>query len=219
MTLAKLMIMAEVQSNVWVPLMPVLFNPQEVSIQKNVNWTAEPVIQRDTPVTQFVNGGAAVLTLDLFFDTFEQGVDVRLYTAKVAALALIQATLHRPPMCRLIWGVGIFFQGFLSSLDERFTLFLPNGTPVRAMLHCTFKEWVDDSGWQKLVKLESSDVVKTRIVRRGDTLSSIAAEEYHDPTLWRPIAEANKIDDPRALAPGTVLAIPTLNPAAQTAKA
>ncbi len=219
MALAKLLIVAEVQPNLWIPLLPVLFNPSQVSIQKNVNWKSEPVSQRDTPRTQFTNGGAATLSLDLFFDTYEQGVDVRLYTAQVSALALIKGTLHRPPICRLIWGIGIFFQGVLSSLEEHFTLFLPEGTPVRATLRCSFTEWVDDTAWQKLVKLESSDVVKTRIVRRGDTLSSIAAEEYYDPTLWRPIAEANKIDDPRALAPGTVLAIPTLNPASRTPKA
>ncbi len=219
MALVKLMIIAEVQSNVWVPLLPALFNPTQVSIQKNVNWTSEPVNQRDTPRTQFTNGGASILSLDLFFDTFEQGVDVRQYTAKVAALTLIKGTLHRPPICRLIWGIGIFFQGVLTKLEEHFTLFLSDGTPVRATLNCSFTEWVDDSDWQKLIKLQSSDVVKTRIVRRGDSLSSIAAEEYHDPTQWRPIAEANKIDDPRAVAPGTVLAIPILNPVALTTRA
>ena len=51
---------------------------------------------------------------------------------------------------------------------------------------------------------------RPRVVKRGDTLSSIAAEEFHDATLWRPIAETNRIDDPLALQPGTVLSIPAL---------
>jgi len=59
---------------------------------------------------------------------------------------------------------------------------------------------------------QSADVAKTRTVRRGETLSSIAAEEYQDPTRWRPIADANSLNDPRQLRPGQVLAIPALRP-------
>jgi len=49
-------------------------------------------------------------------------------------------------------------------------------------------------------------------VKRGETLSGIAAEEYHDPGLWRPIAAENEIDDPLSVVLGTVLLIPTLTP-------
>jgi len=47
-------------------------------------------------------------------------------------------------------------------------------------------------------------------VRRGDTLNSIAARHYNDPCLWRPIATANGIHNPRRLTPGQVLRIPKL---------
>jgi nucleoid-associated protein YgaU len=52
--------------------------------------------------------------------------------------------------------------------------------------------------------------VKTYTVKRGDTLSSIAAAEYGDPARWRPIATANRITDPLSLRPGLVLALPAL---------
>jgi len=41
-------------------------------------------------------------------------------------------------------------------------------------------------------------------------LSSIAAEEYLDPGLWRPIAEQNGLDDPFNLTPGMLLLVPTV---------
>jgi nucleoid-associated protein YgaU len=47
-------------------------------------------------------------------------------------------------------------------------------------------------------------------VKLGDTLSNIAAAEYGDPNQWRPIAIANRIDNPRVLAPGRGLVIPPL---------
>jgi nucleoid-associated protein YgaU len=57
---------------------------------------------------------------------------------------------------------------------------------------------------------KSSDVAKQRIVKLGETLSSIAAEEYLDPAMWRPIADQNGLDDPFNLVPGTPLLVPTV---------
>ncbi len=54
-------------------------------------------------------------------------------------------------------------------------------------------------------------MAKTHTVERGETLSAIAADEYRDPTLWRAIADANRIDNPRQLVAGQVLIIPALS--------
>ncbi len=48
-------------------------------------------------------------------------------------------------------------------------------------------------------------------VRDGDSLPSIAYDAYGDPTRWRPIAEANGIDNPLSLRRGSELTIPTLD--------
>ena len=97
----------------------------------------------------------------------------------------------------------------LTSLAQRFNLFLEDGTPVRATVSCSFLESVP-AGRVRARELHSADVTKTRQVRRGDTLQSLAAEEYNDPRLWRAIATANSIVNPRHLPPGTVLTIPKL---------
>jgi nucleoid-associated protein YgaU len=116
----------------------------------------------------------------------------------------------RPPFCRLSWGgeAAVFFQGVLQSLEQTFTLFTENGTPVRAKLSCTFMEWWIDYKTLNEQISNSSGNVKTHVVKSGETLSSIADEKCNDPKSWRPIAEANGIDDPRVLTPGTVLIVP-----------
>ena len=60
-------------------------------------------------------------------------------------------------------------------------------------------------------KRQTDPEFTTRLVKRGDTVSSIAAEIYRDPGLWRRIAEANNLDDPRQLHIGLRLAIPKLS--------
>ena len=190
-----------------------LFNPNQFLISKRVNWQDRPTKERDTPATGFTFGSPATLTLDLMFDTYETLSDVRDYTDSVSDLTTVakHGDIHRPPICQLTWGrQGVFFQGVMTSLDTRYTLFLPDGTPVRATLTCTFRRWISDEDEDKQQNRQSADVAKKRLVKRGDSLSSIAAEEFHDPTMWRPIAEANHIDDPRALTPGMALTIPAL---------
>lgn len=81
---------------------------------------------------------------------------------------------------------------------------------MRATVKCTFTQWRSNQKDLKKQNLMSSDVVKVWTVRRGQTLASIAALEYRDPRYWRQIAEANGIDDPLALQPGTTLLLPAL---------
>lgn len=216
MALAKLTILVETAPNVFGQQIEALFNPNQISMSKSVNWRLVPTAERDVPAAQFTYGEPTALTMDLFFDTFEAGTDVRTYTQKIVALTTIEqhGNIHRPPICQLSWGqFGVFFQGVMSNLSQRFTVFKSDGTPLRATLGCSFQEWRSDEEEARRLKKESVDVAKTHTVQRGERLSMIAAAHYHDPTLWRPIAEANGIDNPRLLQPGQVLSIPALRPA------
>jgi nucleoid-associated protein YgaU len=184
---------------------------------------------------EYLSAAPRTMTIELFFDTYEarepastwaqvasfvtppnpfqrrDATDVTLLTRQVAALAEPDRELHCPPVCRLSWGkFADVFTGVLTRVDERFTLFLPDGMPVRATLTCSFVESLTPAQ-VKAREQNSSDVVKTWVVRRGDTLHSVAAAEFGDPRLWRHIAEANGIDDPRALPAGAVLTIPKLS--------
>ncbi len=143
-------------------------------------------------------------------------VSVTEYTDRIRELTRIDTNLKRPPRCRLVWGknfdgTGLIIEGYLKELSERFTLFLPDGTPVRAILTCTFEEYQPQINSSRENPGSSAlDDDPTHIVRRGETLSTIAYQEYNDPSLWRAIAKANKIVNPRSLHPGQVLTIPVL---------
>jgi len=187
----------------------VLFNPAEYSIQKTNQFAETPLLGLPTPMRQFTSGGAETLTLDLFFDTYEKGEDVRLYTDKVAGLLNIDRDLHAPPTVKFIWG-KLEFKGVLEQITKKFTMFLADGIPVRATLSVTFKEYKTIQEQLESRLLHSADRTKSRLVKEGESLWLIAAQEYDDPTLWRPIAAANAIDNPRVLTPGMALVIPPL---------
>lgn len=188
----------------------VLFNPAEYSIQKSNQFAETPLLGLPTPIRQFISGGAETLTLDLFFDTYETGEDVRVYTDKVAGLMNIDPDLHAPPTLRLIWGRQLDFKCVLEQVTKKFTMFLADSTPVRATLSVTFKEYKTIQEQLLSRPLQSADRTKRRVVKEGDSLWLIAAQEYDDPALWRPIADENAIDNPRFLIPGMELTIPPL---------
>ena len=206
----------------------VLFNPNTYSITKTVAWAAASAGAsaagkterlRNAPALQFGGGGGRSLSLELFFDTTEETddakKDVRNLTNQIVKLTRIvrDLTPQRPPTCVVSWGEAtpagsdFPFTGVVNSLTQRFSLFLPDGRPVRANLTVGFTEYLDPTKDE----LDTDPEFTTRLVRRGDTLSSIAAEVYRNPTMWRVIAEANHLDDPRRIAVGVRLNIPKVS--------
>lgn len=114
-----------------------------------------------------------------------------------------------PPICSFTWG-QFTFRCILERVAGAYTLFLADGTPVRAVLNVTFKEYLDVEVQVRNPPTQSVDYHKRCQVQLGDTLAGIAAREYGDPENWRPIALANGIANPRRLEPGRILVIPSL---------
>ncbi|MFL6414183.1 MAG: peptidoglycan-binding protein [Bryobacteraceae bacterium] len=188
----------------------VLFNPTQYTIDKG-NTLAETAIPGlDSPILQYVNGNTRTLNMDLFFDTYEEQSDVRYHTAKVYKLLMVDAETHAPPICNIVWGC-FSFCGVLDHVSGKYTLFLPDGTPARATLSVTFKEYIEVAVLVRQDPTQSADHRKTRVVEAGEKLGDIAFREYGDARKWRPIADANQLDDPLHLTPGHVLIIPALD--------
>jgi hypothetical protein len=77
--------------------------------------------------------------VELFFDTYEERKDVyETYIRGLRAMCLITPGTtgknKRPPQVMLIWGDKKYlnFKGVITNLAVKYTMFLPDGTPVRA---------------------------------------------------------------------------------------
>jgi len=198
----------------------VMFNPEEYSVNKDLTYAQSAVPGLSAPLLQFVHGNMGTLEMELFLDTYEahregskvlneQGGDVRDLLRKILALMEIDRTTHAPPVLLFTWA-SLSFTCVLARASQRFVMFRPDGTPVRARVQVTFNEFRNAKLEAKEIKRETADYSKLRLVGEGETLSSIANDVYRDARLWRPIAIANEIDEPRALAVGTQLLVPQL---------
>jgi hypothetical protein len=194
----------------------VQFNPTEYTLAKGAQIAEIAIPGLDSPILQFIAGQNEKLTLDLFFDTtLQNGMgdaanDVREQTKAIYQLVKIQPKTHAPPRVRFYWGHGISFVAIVESVQQKFTLFSPQGVPLRATLSVTFREYKTLEEQVKELNPQSADQSKRYVVCQGDTLCGIAAREYGDPGAWRAIANANPAvaSDPRRLATGSVLLLP-----------
>ena len=186
----------------------VLFNPEKYSLEKSAAW--EEKGKKKT--LEFVGISRKSFSIELFYDTYEAGTDVRVYTNEI--VQLMDPTVEYkgkkvPPVCLFSWG-GFNFLGIVEKVTQNFSLFLNSGIPVRAVLTVGFKQF--NYPTEQARGNPPGDPTKIRVVKDGETLNAIAAREYGDPSLWRVIADANKerIANPRVLSAGTSLIIPAL---------
>jgi hypothetical protein len=206
-------------------IVPFLFNPSELNVDRANTFAEVNLPGLPSSIFQFTKGGARTLTMDLFFDTYEEKTDVRLFTDRITGwdagsmfsklpgiakgLMDIDSDLHAPPVCLFSWGTFIF-PCVIERVSKKFTMFLPEGIPVRATLNVTLKECKEYETQLKEASRQSADRTKTWLVKEGDSIWSIAAKEYGNPGLWRSIATANNINNPRILKSGVELIIPPL---------
>ena len=187
----------------------VMFNPEEYSLNRDNNFVSQAIPGLSSPLVQFAHGNLRTLDMELLFDTYEARSDVRMQTEKLIHLMEIDPALHAPPILIVAWA-SLQFRCVLTRANQKFLLFLDDGRPVRARITASFTEFIDPQHEALQVKRETADYTKQHIVLQGQTIVAVADQYYSDPTKWRPIAVANQIDDPRDLAAGQALLIPSL---------
>jgi hypothetical protein len=117
---------------------------------------------------------------------------------------------HRPRKVLLVWGL-IDLTCALTSLSYEFSLFKPDGTPLRAVAKCSFREARCDAERVREEDRGSPDLTHAREVVAGDTLPLIAHRIYGDAGLYLEVARVNRLVSFRGLRPGRQLRLPPVD--------
>ena len=194
------------------------FNPKEYTLARSNKWEIKP--SRDSKGTvnaQFTSSEPHKLTIDLLFDDSDaHDGDVRSICAKLLEMMEVDQKFAsgdknsaRPPMVKFGWGGILTFDAVCEQLSIKYTLFKPNGVPIRALVKLQLTQAEPPGAFKKQNPTTTGFAgVGSHVVREGDSLASISYRAYGDATRWRVIAEENGIDDPFSLRRGTVLSIP-----------
>jgi hypothetical protein len=210
----------------------VMYNPAELKLEQGNQFAEVGIPGLNASPLQYVRGKNRVLTMELLFDTYESGEDVRTHTAPIVALLEKQPGTQAPPV--LLFSLGrVQFRCVLTDAGQRFTMFARDGTPVRSTMSVRLQEYAEVSlevrqglflGSPTASRLVNQVIVPALAaaagrlpggagailytVLAGDTLSGIAGVYLGDPARWREIARLNGIVDPFALTTGMSLVVP-----------
>lgn len=124
---------------------PVQFNPASLRLQ--ITNQVEGGATRGKQVRQYTGSSSTTLTVDLIFDTADEGttdapVSVRLRTMAVEQFLYPQVDgtqKQAPPRLRFEWG-DLVLEGVVESLNIDLDHFAASGVPLRAKVGLSFKE-------------------------------------------------------------------------------
>jgi nucleoid-associated protein YgaU len=193
---------------------PFQFNPKEVTIQKTAKWERKPAKgAKKAGPPEFSGSEPCKLTMEMFFDTsgkHDGGVVEaveKLFSCCVPTEESMGSKKPAPPLVVLHWGKVASFPAFVTSVSAKYTLFSPDGIPIRALCSVAMEEMPNEP-WRQNPTSGSDTVRRSHTMIEGDSLASVAYAEYGDPGMWRAIAAYNGIDDPIRYGAGAVLVLP-----------
>lgn len=137
-----------------------MFNPAELKFSRSIN--IEQSEGSTTPKgqnkTSFKHPNPYQLTIsNIILDTYERAegkqsvleplkpfTDAIAFVKEGSGKGNSRGKPKRPPVYLFTWGKNVYLRCFIKSCNFRLTMFLPDGTPVRAILDLTLEQ-VDDS--------------------------------------------------------------------------
>ncbi len=164
--------------------------------------------------TELVFDGTGVIANDLLPGSnllgtkHVESVDAQIERFK-AIVFKYNGDTHAPNLLQVQWG-SFLFRGKLKDLTLTYTLFKPDGTPLRAKAKCVFVASIADSLRAAQERSESPDLTHIRIQKEEETLPLMAHRIYKDPGYYREVAQANKLKSLRRIPVGTTLYFPPI---------
>ena len=137
-------------------------------------------------------------------------------TKQIAAFKSVaykyEGEIHSPRYLELAWGT-LEYTCRLSNLSLTYTMFKPDGTPLRARADATFISYKSEKDLKLTANNKSPDLSKVLTVKAGDTLPLMCFGVYGSSIYYPQVAEVNGLTDFRDLIVGSQLLFPPLGDA------
>lgn len=192
------------------------FNPENFKLAKKNKWVPGTTTGQDTSALVFSGGQPQSMSIVLTFDSTHTGDPVMDQYSTLRKLSRVDTStrnrttaLGSPSWVMVQWGSYMGFVAVIEGLDEEYTFFKPDGTPLRAKVTISLRQVADETAVSAQNPTSRSEPRRTWVVQEGQRLDWIAYQEYGDTGAWRLIADENGIDDPFNLRAGQVLRLPS----------
>ncbi|MEP7235691.1 MAG: phage tail protein, partial [Ignavibacteriota bacterium] len=175
------------------PAIQAYFNPKEIGVDKSVPWQRHKNTKGDEPTLEFTSSDPKNFSVELMFDMFEEKKSVSkqveglLDLGKSHSSALITIGKMPPTLVRI------------DSVHSRYTIFLPDATPVRAKVDLYLHPLDSPSGGKR--------TVSDNKVHHNEMRSYVAGSGGAAPGTLPPNAEALMSDPSSKGAEGILIGL------------
>lgn len=181
-----------------------MMNPDKVKRQRTIDYSDTQSPGSSAPSQKYTRTPIDKLNFDIVIDCTGVVDGKRTDMAQeIAALEKIifiyNGDIHRPNFVKVQWGKSLIFKGVLSSFDISYTLFRPDGSPVRAKLSLGFTEYTDPETVQLEDNDHSPDVSHLVTVVEGVTLPQLCQNIWNDEKYYIQVARYNGLNKFRNL--------------------
>lgn len=187
-----------------------MFNPESFSLEHRVNYDRAGPPGSIGTESKFRNVEAQNVSFDFLIDGTGAGGEKRIVFADIELFKYVvgyHGEIHRPHYLVIQWGTFLM-KCVLDSMNIKYEMFNPEGTPLRATISATFTAYTEGLLESLLANRSSPDLSHVKIVKEGDTLPLLAYQVYGDASLYLEVARFNKLNDFRNLKSGDRIIFP-----------
>ena len=195
----------------------VMINPSSYKHERIISFSKKKSFGGMASSSHFNNIKPDKISFEIIFDgtgvipsgNNNEDNDVKSQLKKLDTVLCYDGSQHQPKISRLLWGHLIFF-GRMESMSIDYTLFKPNGDPLRAKVSLTFTGFMSAEEEKVRANRSSPDLSHRVEVKIGDTLPQLCHQIYSDASYYLEVAKINNLNNFRQLKPGLILLFPPL---------
>ena len=196
-----------------------MINPAEFTLDRAISYNTEPTIGQLGSDVKFSAIQPEKVKFNLVLDgtgvvpaatPADANKSVRQHLADLLKVVYkYDGPRHEPSRVRLLWG-SCLFSGRMESMSTQYTVFRPNGDPLRAKVTLAFVRFLSKNEEVLASNRSSPDLSHSVEVRMGDTLPLLCQRIYGDSRYYLDVARFNGLSHFRRLVPGARLHFPPL---------
>ena len=191
-----------------------MINPSSIQWNRSIEYNSKQPPGTLSPSQKYKSTPAQELSFDLIIDCTGVVNILRIVMEdEIQALTSLiyqyHGKSHRPNFLVLQWGQTMF-KCVLKSMNTSYTLFRPNGSPLRAKVSLAFTEYICPKAVIKASKNSSPDISHSLNVVQGDSLPGLCNKIWRDDMFYIQAAEYNGLNKFRKLKGGNRLIFPPI---------
>lgn len=192
----------------------VQINPNQLKWTKGINYSSDKTLQRQRKADAYTNHQREQMSFDFVLDDTGIASDCKESIPKrVQDLENLVYTInpdaHRPNYVKISWG-DFIFKGQISGLSYDYTLFSPQGAPLRVRISVVFIAYQKPIQSAKDADLNSPDMSRLIRLKAGETLAAWCDEIYGNASYCADVAMYNGMSGFRNIEAGSSVMFPPL---------